>query len=143
MRNIRAFGPSLFFFPITLRFALTILIFLVSTRLWLGLLQISPEEGMIYIYMAKDSTILTMTSWIRERGLQALDHLASQMSPGPWPLLWELSEHISLDQPMESVNTEYLQFSKREQSPSQMLTHFYKNLGSWRSEIQSLPIFVF
>lgn len=135
VRNIIAFGPSLFF-PITLGFALNIVILVVSTRIWLGLLQISPEEGMIYIYLAKDSTILIMTSWIRERGLQVLDHLDSQMSPGPWPLLWDLSVHISLDQPMESVKAEYLQSSEREQNSSHMLIPFYKNLGSWRSEIQ-------
>lgn len=123
MRNITAFGPSLFS-PITLGFALSIIL-VVSTRL----LQISPEEGMIYIYLAKDSTILIVTSWIRERGLQALDHLASQMSRGPWPLLWDLSEHISLDQSMKSVNAEYLQFSESEQSSSQMVIPFYKILA--------------
>lgn len=117
-----------FFPPITLGIALSILL-VASTRLWLGLLQISPEEGMIYIYLAKDSTILIVTAWIRERGLQVLDHLASQMSWGPWPLLWDLSEHISLDQPMKSVNAEYLQFSESEQSSSQMLIPFYKILA--------------
>lgn len=115
--------------PITLGFALSIIL-VVSTRLWLGLLQISPEEGMIYIYLAKDSTIMIVTSWIRERGLQALDHLASQMSRGPWPLLWDLSEHISLNQSMESVNAEYLQFSEREsKTPPRCLLLFIKILA--------------